>query len=692
MSSTSVANEPDVIVIGSGMGGMTTAAALSRLKHKVLLVEQAQTIGGLTHTFSRNGFSWDVGLHYCGTFGKDQPAGRVLGWLSGGAIEFRSVGTVYDTLHFPGGFEIAVARPATAYKMELKERFPDSVAGIDAYFEALQSAVAAAHLVAVERAMPEPFRSAHRWWNKKKIQRWCGRTTGEVIADITTDPKLAAVLSAQWGTYGGNPQESSFGVHATVMSHYLDGAGYPVGGAAVIARSLVPVIEAAGGSARASTPVSEILVREGKAIGVRTSSGEVLKAPVIVSAIGARETVKRLLPQEVRDQEWAREVADFRPSICHFQIFLGFEGDIARHGATRANHWFYESEDTNDGIWSAVTDDPIPMTFVSFPSLKNAAHDPGSSNKHTGDVMVFADWSSVAEFADGGAEERADEWAAFKQDVEAKLMGFFTAKFPALAPLVVYRELGTPLATRVIYWARQGRALRRRDDPAPHAVGRASTTNARPRAVLVGPGRDDARHRWSPLGRHARRCGGRPRVSSRNLPLDTATVSSTVRPWRDRPHDTQLNVMSFDRVEYRGPTASSTTCTWAFFSRPFASREFFAMRCSIGRREATDRDALAVSPPSAATPTANTHPTVGKISRLPARMIPPGAWSCQRPTRIVYRAARRASSHSPHCKHARSDITPTCDDPDEYQRHQRQNPNRRASASTPSTPTAASSW
>jgi phytoene dehydrogenase-like protein len=124
MTVAPTANEFDIVVVGSGMGGMTTATALSRLDYKVLLLEQAQTIGGLTHAFSRIGFSWDVGLHYCGLFGPDQPAGKILDWLSGGTIEFRSVGTVYDTLHFPDGFEISVARPAAAYKMELKDRFP----------------------------------------------------------------------------------------------------------------------------------------------------------------------------------------------------------------------------------------------------------------------------------------------------------------------------------------------------------------------------------------------------------------------------------------------------------------------------------------------------------------------------------------------------------------------------------------
>jgi len=447
MTADSSANEFDVIVIGSGMGGMTTAAALSRFDHKVLLLEQAHAIGGLTNAFSREGFSWDVGLHYCGTFGHDQFAGRILDWLSGGTIEFHSVGTVYDTLHFPDGFEISVGRPAEALKMELKEHFPDNAAEIDAWFEALLAAEEAGHMTGAERAMPEPFRSAHQWWNKRKIQQWCGRTTAEVIAELVSEPKLAAVLSAQWGTYGGKPSEASFAVHAIVMGHYLEGAAYPVGGAAAIARGLVPVIEAAGGSARAGTPVEEILLEDGKAVGVRTAAGEEIRASTIVSAIGAGETVKHLLPEEIRQQPWAREIATFKPSLCHFQVYLGFEGDIARYGATQSNHWFFESWDTNEHLWTAADGEPIRTMFVSFPSLKDPAHDPGTSNKHTGELLVLADWSSVAGFAQREADERADDWTAFKQGVESRIMQFFEEKFPALAPLVVYRELGTPLAT-----------------------------------------------------------------------------------------------------------------------------------------------------------------------------------------------------------------------------------------------------
>lgn len=437
----------DVIVIGSGMGGMVTAAALARYEHKVLLLEQAQMLGGLTHTFSRNGFTWDVGLHYCGDFDKDQQFGhRLLDWLSDETVEFRSFGTVYDTLHFPGGFDVSVGRPEEAFKAELKEKFPANAAEIDAYFEALATANNASRVASANRSVPISAGSDVRDAKAAEVERWCGRTTREVIDELVSDQKLAAVLASQWGTYGGRPSESSFCMHAMVIGNYLAGAAYPVGGASAIAKGLVPVIESAGGSARAATAVREIVIEDGRAVGVRTATGEEFRAPVVVSAIGARDTVRRLLPAEVRGQDWATEVRSFKPAVCHFELFFGFEGDIALHGATRSNHWFFDTWNVDDGVWRS-TDDPIQMMFASFPSLKDPKHDPGPSKRHTGQCMVLADWSTVAEFADGGAKERPAEWAAFKERVESKLLSYYERRFPALKPLMVFHELGTPLAT-----------------------------------------------------------------------------------------------------------------------------------------------------------------------------------------------------------------------------------------------------
>src|SRR5271165_7061129 len=108
----------DVIVIGSGIGGLACACALTRTGHRVLVLERHFVPGGLTQTFSRQGFTWDVGTHYLGEMGPEDFGRRVLDWLCGGAIEFASIGPVYDTMHFPDGFEMQYARPEQALKRE----------------------------------------------------------------------------------------------------------------------------------------------------------------------------------------------------------------------------------------------------------------------------------------------------------------------------------------------------------------------------------------------------------------------------------------------------------------------------------------------------------------------------------------------------------------------------------------------
>ena len=71
----------DAIIIGSGMGGMTAAAALSKVGKKVLLLEQHHTLGGQTHCFSRGAFHWDVGIHYLSGVAPGDRARDLIDWL-----------------------------------------------------------------------------------------------------------------------------------------------------------------------------------------------------------------------------------------------------------------------------------------------------------------------------------------------------------------------------------------------------------------------------------------------------------------------------------------------------------------------------------------------------------------------------------------------------------------------------------
>jgi all-trans-retinol 13,14-reductase len=438
----------DVIVVGSGMGGMSCAAALARTGHKVLLLEQYSEIGGQSISFSRDGFSWDVGLHYVGGLGPGEPDRAVLDWLSEGRIEFAPIGPVYDTVHFPGGFTLPLSRPEAAQRLDLKHRFPNCAGEIDAWFKAMSEGAHAMRAIFQVRSMPEPFASAVAWWNRAAITRWCGRTLSEVIADTTNNPHLGAVLGAQWGDSGGRPGTASFGIHALAVGSYLKGgAWYPVGGSKNLADHLLPTIKMAGGTVRAKMRVTRILIEDDAAVGVETADGTAYRAKFVVSDIGARETVARLLPPESQRSEWSRDILSFGSSLSHFSLFLGFEGDIEAAGASRSNHWIYNSWAT-DRIWTDLVEQPEPPgMFVSFASLKDPAHDPGLSRRHAGEITAWADWSMVERWADLAPEERGPEYATLKSRVEAAMVAGFARQFPRLAPMIVHRNLATPLAT-----------------------------------------------------------------------------------------------------------------------------------------------------------------------------------------------------------------------------------------------------
>jgi phytoene dehydrogenase-like protein len=107
-------------------------------------------------------------------------------------------------------------------------------------------------------------------------------------------------------------------------------------------------------------------------------------------------------------------------------------------------------------VWRDPAGSPSPGIFVSFPSLKDPAHEPGPRQRHTAQVLAVADWASFARWRDSKRLDRPDDYTAFKAAIERQLLAQFARHFPALAPLVVARELSTPLSTLSFTGAWQG--------------------------------------------------------------------------------------------------------------------------------------------------------------------------------------------------------------------------------------------
>ncbi len=446
----------DAIVIGSGMGGLSCAAALARTGHAVTVLEQHHSAGGLTLPFRRHGFSWDVGVH---SIGQVQPGGGLkdlLDWLTDGAMRFVSLGFVHDRAHFPDGFEIGFPQSEAALRHGLQSRFPANGAEIDAVFRAMKQADQAGRALFAERAMPRLLAGAHGFWHSPAIRKWWGRSSEEVLAELVCDPRLRAILLAQKTSFGGlGAGTVSFGLEAMVTRHYFAGAFYPAGGAGAFAKALVPVVKRGGGALRLNSKVTGLLRRKDKVVGVALADGTELRADAVFSAIGALNTVQ-LLPEDSQGRDWAREIRSLAPSISHVALYLGLEGDIGAMGASSANHWFHDSWDIGDGAWDPARQACPPALFISFPSLKDPEHRPGDRNLHSAEVLAPIAWEPFAGWKDSRPGAQPPACNAFKAELERRLLAQFARHFPELAALVVHREMSTPLTHADRIGARDG--------------------------------------------------------------------------------------------------------------------------------------------------------------------------------------------------------------------------------------------
>lgn len=401
----------DAIIIGSGISGLSAATALSRRGRRVLVLEQHRVGGGLTQTFTRRDWSFATGVHYVSGVGPDPGPGgqfgRLLQWLTDGALRFADCGNPYDIVRLPG-LEFAIEHPEATFRQALQARFPTQRAAINTWFEEMSASRHAAYSLLTLRGMPPLLAWGLRLWRGAEVRRFSERTLAQALA-LIEDARLRAVLGARWGDYGAPPETAPLLEHALVTGSYDGGAFYPVGGPARFAQTMLPVIEASGGELRLGADVRQIVVDTGRAAGVEFDhSGQRQSEQTrhVISAMGVTNTVACLDPLVV--PAWQDTVRALRPGLSYLALYLGFDGDIAATGASAANVWMYESEDIGR-VWQAPADEDAPGLFVSFPSLKDPAH----AGKHTAEVLALCDARAFAPWLHLPVSERPEDYLAF---------------------------------------------------------------------------------------------------------------------------------------------------------------------------------------------------------------------------------------------------------------------------------------
>ena len=448
-----IADNWDVIVIGSGIGGLAAGALLAQNAGKrVLVLERHYVAGGFTHAFHRPGYEWDVGVHYVGQLQNPaSPVRAALDHLTGGRLQWNAMPEIYDRI-FIADREYQFVAGLERFREHMKSYFPSEHRAIDRYLQAVQSCVRTSPLYFTEKALPRPLARLAGPLLRAPFLRWARRPTAEVLAEFTSNRELIGVLTAQWGDYGLPPSQSSFAAHAMIAAHYFEGASYPVGGASSIAAAIAPVIEAAGGRIVFNAEVSQVLLdRAQRAVGVRMKDGRELRASTVISDAGAWNTFASLLPPDAPGVSSAlAELRTVPPSKAHLCLYVGIRQSARELGLTGTNLWIYPTPDHDANVARFYADPsaPFPVLFVSFPSAK----DPDFERRHPGratvEVITPAPYEWFRQWENTAWKRRGQQYDEFKQLLAERLRLGLEEHVAALRGKLDVAELSTPLSTR----------------------------------------------------------------------------------------------------------------------------------------------------------------------------------------------------------------------------------------------------
>jgi phytoene desaturase len=441
-------HDADVIVVGAGTGGLTAAAYLAVAGRRVVVVDRGHSPGGHAIVFSRDGYEFDVGLHYLGSHRDGTPATTRMLEPLGVQVEYNRIDPV-DTIVLPDG-TVEIPTGLEAFRANLHAALPQERAAVDRYLNLIDSVdagLAALTRVRGPRAVPGAA------WQARALLQHRGDTLGQVFDRLGLSPRARTLLGWISFVYAVPPADASFLMHAMVTMHYVHGAWYPRGGGPVISEGLAEVIRAHGGRFLMDHEVTRIQVQGGRVVGVQARDPQgaltTLTAPVVVSNADIKHTFLDLLDPEVVPRPVRRKIRGYEMSLPLGIVYAVIDRDLGAEGVPVTN--YLVTRDNIEDAYRSVRRGEFPEdppVWVTTASLKDPGNErlcrPGQTNLQL--MSLVPPQPHAWGLARG--EQRGRAYTEAKDQFRDQLLAAADRAIPGLSDAVVYADVATPFTVQ----------------------------------------------------------------------------------------------------------------------------------------------------------------------------------------------------------------------------------------------------
>jgi prolycopene isomerase len=408
----------DVVVVGSGLGGVACSAFLARAGRDVLLVEQADAAGGYAHVFARGDYKFDPAIHGCSRGKPEMSVARMLEFLGvGDRCTLLPAHDVYYSVSLPGLRFDAPYGPEQFVEAHA-EQFPAEADQIRAF---VQMCVGVIRELEQARARFS-FRDLDQMAETSPIRlRYRRATLAEVLDEHFTDPKLKSLMGATWPNLGLSPDRLAFIPWAGMMTASMEtGHFYVEGSFQNMVDAFVGALELHGGELVLGNGVTKIPVEDGKATGVVLADGSEVRAPVVVSNADARQTFDKLVGHEHLPAKFVRRLERLEPSVSAFVVYTATKLDLAPMGLGHVVFAFKQWD--HEDAFRRLVDGKIESLAISLPTLVDPALAPEGEHLVTACAFMPYDigvsWTEHKDrFMEGVVDDLEELFPGFREQM-----------------------------------------------------------------------------------------------------------------------------------------------------------------------------------------------------------------------------------------------------------------------------------
>ena len=457
----------DVIVIGSGFGGLLCAAVIARTGRRVLVLERQSQPGGCIQSYRRHGLAFDTGLHYVGGLDQGQRLGRIfarlglmdLPWQRLDPEGFDRVTIGSETFSFAQGYD--------AFVDTLARRFPSERAALQRYTQVLQQVEAV------------PFGSAEAY-------TLFGTNAYSYLSTLFTDPLLVNVLAGSALKMELQRESLPLFTFAHGQSSFIQGSWRLRGEGNLLVSALTADIECHGGQIVCHRQVSELTEHDGRITAVRCTDGSVYEGDTVISDIHPALTFNLVRESALLRKLFRRRISSLDNTHGMFTASL-----VLKPGALPYfNHNKFVYREAN--VWAppsafAATqpaDATVDRVMVSCRMPATAAS--GIAEPLQVDLLTPMSWQQCAPWADTTVGRRGDDYQAMKRRLAQQCLSLAETVVPGLGAMVSECHTSTPLTWRDYTLTPYGSAYGIRKDSRNLTVTMLSPRTPIPNLLLTG--------------------------------------------------------------------------------------------------------------------------------------------------------------------------------------------------------------